>query len=937
MSPEAGQLQPQQPARHHGSVELLLASLSPSGRDFELLCKWLLENVPQYRSRLDRVWLWADWPGRKGRADAGIDLVAQEHSGSLWAVQAKHYGPLYAIRKADVDSFLSESSRSDFTYRLLIATTDKVGRNARSTIEFQAIPVGMILRSDLATLEVEWPRSIEQLVPSIRAPKTPRPHQQRAVADVVSGLVRRDRGQLLMACGTGKTLAARFLHDALGAQRTLVLVPSLSLVKQTIREWFSVGDLDYLAVCSDDTVSLQERDAVVASKSELGVPVTTDPAEIAAFLRETPERSRVVFATYQSSQRIADAQARSGTPHFDLVVADEAHRCAGPEAGVFATVLDPGKIRAGKRIFMTATPRYFTGKRLREASESDWELASMDDDEKFGPELHRLTFAQAIEQDLLSDYRVVVVGVSDSSYRDLAERGVFVTADGNTVTDARTLASQLGLLRAMRNHDLRRVVSFHSRIQGARTFAASLPDVSQWMPPRRRPTGELWAQHVSGEMTSGERETRLNELRDVGEGKRGLLTNARCLTEGVDVPTLDGVAFIDPRSSQVDIVQAVGRVMRKTDAGTVGTIVIPVFVDENADPEQALAASEFNRVWDVVKALRAHDDVLAEELDHFRRQLGRRTTGRTRPTKLEFDLPAGVGAAFARAFDTRVVETTTASWEQWFGLLERYLERERDTRVPQGFLEDGFRLGQWVSGQRGAQVAGRLAAARAERLEALPGWTWNTLDAAWEEGFASLTRYAERVGDTRVPEGFLEDGFRLGQWVAHQRGAQVSGRLAAGRAERLEALPGWTWDAHGAAWEEGFASLTRYAERVGDTRVPARFLEDGFRLGQWVSGQRSAQVAGRLSAARAERLKALPGWTWSTLDAAWEEGFASLTRYAERVGDTRVPKGFREDGFRLGQWVSGQRGAQVAGRLAAARAERLEALPGWTWSTRTPT
>ena len=198
---------------------------------------------------------------------------------------------------------------------------------------------------------------------------------------------------------------------------------------------------------------------------------------------------------------------------------------------------------------------------------------------------------------------MVVVGVTDRANRDIAERGVFVTVDGETVTDARTLARQIGLLRAMRNHDLHRVVSFHTRIASASRFATSVVALAAWMPVELRPTGALWADHVSGKMTSGERETRLNRLRDVSVGERGILTNARCLSEGVDVPTLDGVAFIDPRRSQVDVVQAVGRAIRKADDKTIGTIIIPVFVDEDADPVEALGSSEFDRVWQVVQAL----------------------------------------------------------------------------------------------------------------------------------------------------------------------------------------------------------------------------------------------------------------------------------------------------------------------------------------------
>lgn len=914
----------------------LLAGLNAgervTGRAFERLCKWLLENVPEYRTRLERVWLWTDWPGREGRPDAGIDLVAEERGGGFWAVQAKHYDPLYAIRKADLDSFLSESARAEFTYRLLIATTDHLGPTARRTLDHQEKPVGTILRSDLAAFEIRWPRSIDRLAPPRAKPKKPRPHQRRAIKDVVVGLAVRDRGQLVMACGTGKTLAARFLHDELGSKRTLVLVPSLSLVKQTIREWFTVGDFDYLAVCSDDTVAPQDRDAVVSSTSELGVPVTTDAAEIAAFLRKRVAWPRVVFATYQSSQRIADAQAGK-TPLFDLVIADEAHRCAGPEAGVFATVLDPTKIKARKRLFMTATPRYYTGRLRKEASEADWEIASMDDEEKFGPVLHRLAFKQAIEQDLLTDYQVVVVGVSDSTYRDFAQRGVFVTADGETITDARTLASQLGLLRAMRNHDLHRVVSFHSRIRSAREFATSLPDVSQWMPSRRRLSGRLWTQHVSGEMTSGEREVRLNQLREIGSGERGVLTNARCLTEGVDVPTLGGVAFIEPRRSHVDIVQAVGRAMRKADDKTVGTIVIPVFVDENADPEQALESSEFDHVWQVVKALRAHDDVLADELDELRRERGRRKTSSGRPGRIVLDLPVGVGAAFARAFDTRVVERSTSGWEEGLGHAEAFSKDNGHLNVPVEFVtEDGFRLGGWLFSRRQDRTQGRLLPQRAGELDAL-GMVWEPLEEDWKRGVAAARAYRSANGNLHVPTTLVtEDGFRLGSWIADRRDARKLGRLSDDRIIQLDAVD-MVWDTNEEAWRHALAAARLYFNENGDLNVSSDFVAyDGFRLGQWLSNRRARRRRGRgnLSAERIAELDEL-GMVWDVHREEWQLGIAAARSYGEMHGDLRVPANFvTASGFGLGRWIVKRRGERARGTLVKERIDALDEL-GVVW------
>ena len=423
-------------------------------------------------------------------------------------------------------------------------------------------------------------------------PAKPREHQREAIRDVVKGFKSTDRGQLIMACGTGKTLTSLFIKEKLDAERTLVLLPSLSLLKQTMQVWRTHAKVPFeaLPVCSDQTVN-QSEDEAVAHTSELGVPVTTDPPEIAAFLRRR-SGPRVVFSTYQSSPQLAAAFALGRVPQFDIAFADEAHRVAGDESTVFATILNAHTIKAGRRLFMTATPRYYTGRVLKAAQDEDLEVATMNDPAKFGTVFHRLTFGEAIRRKLLTDYQVAVVGVDDATYRDWAEKGTLVKRDGKT-TDARTLASQIGLAKAMRKYDLRRVISFHSLVSRARRFASEFPEVVEWMPARQRPKGALWTNYASGEMTAGERHVRLQHLRQLDDGERGLLTNARCLSEGVDVPTLDGVAFIDPRRSEVGIVQAVGRAIRLAEDKTVGTIVIPVFIDTETDADTALKDSSF--------------------------------------------------------------------------------------------------------------------------------------------------------------------------------------------------------------------------------------------------------------------------------------------------------------------------------------------------------
>ncbi len=343
--------------RSTGRLDDLIANFDPNpvvrGRQFEAVCRWFLLHSPVYQPLLRRVWFWRDWPGRWG-ADAGIDLVAEAHDGILWAIQAKAYDPVHTITKADVDTFLSESARPHFAFRLLIATTNRIGTTARRTLDQQEKPAHLLMSADLEWAEIVWPASPNDLRAAPVAPRTPMPHQREAVQVVLARFQHADRGQLLMACGTGKTLTALWIAEGLKSQRTLVLVPSLSLLAQTLREWTANASAPFafLAVCSDETVV--DNDQVVAKTSELGVPVTAEPAAITAFMRGSGPR--VVFATYQSSPRLALA-VTLGAPRFDMAIADEAHRCAGTAGGAFATILDPEAIRAARRLFMTATPR----------------------------------------------------------------------------------------------------------------------------------------------------------------------------------------------------------------------------------------------------------------------------------------------------------------------------------------------------------------------------------------------------------------------------------------------------------------------------------------------------------------------------------------------------------------------------------------------------
>lgn len=900
------------------------------GEQFERVCKWFFENDPVYSRELKKVWLWKDWPGRWG-SDAGIDLVAENRNGELWAIQAKAYDPKYRVSKTDVDKFLAESGRKVFAYRILIATTDRIDRTGERTIQQQEKRSSFFRLNDLRAAALDWPASPAQLRPAKRRkPARPRPHQAEAIRDVVKGFKTSDRGQVIMACGTGKTLTGLFIAEKLKCHRTLVLLPSLSLLKQTLNEWRAncTEDFASLPVCSDDTVVTTD-DTAVAHASDLGVPVTTDPRAIAAFLRRR-SGPLVVFSTYQSSPQIEAAFKLGHVPRFDLILADEAHRVAGPVSSDFATALDSRAIKSNRRLFMTATPRYFTGRVLKAAQEADFEVASMDDAVKFGPVFHRLSFGEAIERDLLTDYQVAVVGVDDATYREWAKRGTLVTRDGKQVDSAATLAGQIGLAKAMRKYDLRRVISFHSRVKRAREFATSMPEVIEWMPARQRPKGALWADVATGEMPAGDRYVLLQHLARLDDGEPGLLANARCLSEGVDVPTLDGVAFVDPRRSEVDIVQAVGRAIRKSDAKSVGTIVIPVFIDTDEDPEVALDSSVFKPVWDVIQALRAHDEELGEQLDGLRRQMGRKGGKSKLPDKIHLDVPATVGRDFAAAFDVRLVERSTTTWEFWYGLLERYVAENGTSLLHKDAVVGGHRLGGWCATQRARGRSGALDRDQFQRLDQLPDWMWERNEGRWEIGYQQMKAFSQEHGHALINSTETYNGYPLGAWAALQRRDGRTGSLSVERRKKLESLAGWVWEVVDLRWDEAVKRLLDYVDEYGDSLVPQPYTSpDGFRLGAWVNFQRARQRQGKLESDRADRLAPLPGWVWTARDAKWQSAFQILKRFAEEHGNVVVPISHPVDdgGIDLRAWFANQRAK--FDRLSPARQQLLRSLPGW--------
>jgi superfamily II DNA or RNA helicase len=917
----------------------LLSSLSSDahirGKQFERVAKWWLTQDPIRSLDIKQAWLWDEWPERSG-PDIGIDIVAEMFDGTLCAIQAKCFDETRDIPKSELDSFISAASHRTFQHRWLIATTDRLSANARRMLDDQHVT--RIMRSDLEESLQAWPTSIDELNPIPQSKYSPRPHQKLAINDVVKGLASNNRGQLIMACGTGKTLTALWIKETLKPRTTLVLVPSLNLLAQTLTEWAknTSSRWNYLCVCSDDTVNKAD-DQPISTVGDLPFDVTTNAEQISDFLSLGGEK--IIFSTYQSSSQVAKAQEQSGVS-FDLVICDEAHRLTGKTDADYATVLDEKKIVSQKILFMTATPRTYTTADKAKAEDRGVEITSMDDAHIYGPVLHKLSFGEAIKQELLSDYRVLIVGVTDPQVQDLIDRRELVTVNDAVNTDARTLAAHIGLAKATKDYNLKRTISFHSRIKSADQFAKDHLMILDWLPDTHKPSGNTWTGTISGAMNTGDRRRLIKQLSLDGANRHALLTNARCLTEGVDVPSLDGVAFIDPRSSQVDIIQAVGRAIRKSANKEIGTIVLPVLIPTDSDADHALEDTAFKPIWAILNALKSHDEDLATELSNLRTELGKTGEPSDTPVRLVEDLPADIDSilpGFSHKLSIAILENSTSSWDWWFGLLLKYVDENGTSRLTSDEIFKGHRLGSWVSAQRSnnnRRVTGRgfLTPERWSLLNQLPQWTWDPIDDYWEEMFNALKTHIALHPHQSVNHATIDSqGRKIGNWVVTLRTRYKAARLTREQIDLLEQLPGWSWQPIKDQWNDNFLKLKRMVE-INPTLIIkfSEISDDGTRIGQWVISQRQRMKRGLLDPDEVQKLESLPNWSWNPNEEQWDSAFNLLCLYKEAFERVNPTKNEEFQGFKLGAWVGAQRQRFRNGNLSQEEFNLLDSL-GFQW------
>lgn len=607
------------------------------GTEFERFVKRYFKAEPFYSSQFDEVWLWSECPFAKGN-DVGIDLVARTKFGEYVAIQAKCYQPGTQVDKADVDTFLSASGKqiapdgkpTYYSQRIIIATNDNWTSHASEAIVDQQIPVTRIGLAQIQESAIDWEKFFAGAKKAI-VKKTTRPHQDAAIADVIKGFKTRERGQLIMACGTGKTFTSLKIAESLcpANGRVLFLVPSISLLGQSLREWCeqAAKPLTAFAVCSDSKVTKDPDDTTLA---DLGFPATTSAAQLVAYGRKLkknpPAGLTVVFSTYQSISAVHEAQTAGAFGPFDLIICDEAHRTTGAifknrDESEFVRVHDSKFIKGAKRLYMTATPRIYGENAKKKADDEFIELCSMDDEGKYGPEFHHLTFSAAVKDDLLTDYKVLILAVDEKDMRDLS----LADRDGDGEIDsvdqlAKIVGTWKGLNKRIYKDDapflggdlkpMRSAVAFTSTIAESKAYTGHFNAVIEEHFGEDEGLQSVEIRHVDGGMNALYRSRQLQWLREADEstGCR-ILSNAKCLSEGVDVPGLDAVIFLSPKNSFVEVVQAIGRVMRKAHGKQLGYVIIPVLIPMGMDASEALSTNKrFKVIWDVLSAIRSHDD-----------------------------------------------------------------------------------------------------------------------------------------------------------------------------------------------------------------------------------------------------------------------------------------------------------------------------------------
>ena len=672
---------------------LVTKTKQEKGQAFEELTKFFLEYNPVYKTKLKKVWLLKEIPSSVIKKlnlptnDQGIDLIAETFEGTYWAIQCKYLQEEnQRLSHRAISTFVSLSTgiATNITYCLVCTTVDEYAKIYKGKTN-----IGFVNSDEWRKLDKEffdWVRAKLKGKELKSVPYKPKPHQVKALKEAKNYFLKENnsRGKLVFPCGAGKSLTGYWIKRELKSKSIIVAVPSLSLVKQTLevylRETVANNDkVAWLCVCSDEGIGT--NDDVAIYTNEIGVPCVTDKNYIAKWIKENAKNKTIIFSTYQSGKTIAEA-CKIAKHEFDLGIMDEAHKTVGDKEKLFSHLLFDKNIKIKKRIFMTATERRYAG--------SSDTILSMDDAEVYGDTFAQLSFKKAIELGVLSDYKIITLFISNNEVRKLIEKNAFVKPigkDWNEETEARTLAALIAIRKAMTDYPINHAVTFHSSIKKAEAFEQSQAVFSKVFPKYAK----VKSFHVSGAMPTSVRGKIVDEF---ANSEKGIITNAKCLTEGVDVPNIDCVLFADPRKSKVDIIQAVGRALRKKEGKEFGYVILPVFTDAN-NKEEIIESEEFKDVLSTIRALASNDERIIEEFN----DISKGKKGNKKDSLLQFNIDVNIAELIN---ENELIESIQLkTWDKLAKLSWMPFEEARDWVIKQdlktvndwrGFSKSKFKL-----------------------------------------------------------------------------------------------------------------------------------------------------------------------------------------------------------------------------------------------------
>ena len=897
------------------------------------------------------------------RKGVGIDGIYQTNSGAWCAYQVK-FRSKQNLTWTEISSFFGRTEQ--FHQRVVITPCN------RFATEIENAPNTTIIRgNDFARLDEDDFDAIHQWLEEVTVkiePKWRDPHQFEALEVITPALQKHDRVTAVMACGTGKTLVTLWAAEESGAKSVLVLVPSLALIRQTLHEWLAQTawkSVAYLCVCSDPSVR-RGADNLVLRPSDLDFPVQTDSENVAKFLAAPFDGIKLVFSTYKSAKVVAKGMDENFS--FDLGVFDEAHNTAGKEGKKNSFALDEANLAIRKRLFVTATPRHYSPRKRKKGDEAA-KLFSMDDPKVYGPLdcRYELSFAKAARDKIICDYKVIIPEITNEEVtNELLSRGE-VLVEGDIVR-AQQVANQLAIKQAIEKDGVKKIISFHPLVDSAKSFTSEDSEGIKSVIP------DLWAGHVNGKMKTVNRESIMAEF---DAATTGIVSNAGCLTEGVDVPAVDMVAFTSPKRSVIDIVQATGRAVRKVrkdPSKTIGYIFIPLYVERAIGEtiEQAIKRLGFEELANVLNAMKEQDEVLIDILREMQEERGR-TGGyddsRFR-AKVEIRGESTTQDVLRDAITTLTLDRLGTSWDYYFGKLKAYKKQNGDCLVPAKYESDPI-FGHWANNQRSFFKRGQLSSNRVERLDSIK-FEWDVTEAIWEIRYHQLEEFYNENGHSDVPTEWPKNR-KLSHWVFHQRSFRKRGKLSQDQIDRLDKLKfcwdvadahwnkyfrklakgevvsewwkehqrkawrernlpqdriellksvGFSLDPHPDAWSNNLKALQDFHAEFGHWNVPE---ESNKELWGWVRRQREAYKNEKLSQDRIDRLDAI-GFDWRNLyEQKWDEQFEALVAFKKKYGHCDVPGGFKDDPA-LGSWVSEQRRMHRRGKLTDDRRERLKKL-----------